>query len=132
MRDDGQGGAEPRSDFGLTWMADRLAAVGGTLALASPPGGTGYADPITGLFQKANQNADYILQGGVFTQIVITSTSPIKEFKQNSVTLGTVPDTLHPVPEPASWALMLLGFGGMGLVLRRGRRSGKPTLMQIA
>jgi hypothetical protein len=100
--------------------------------LASPPGGSGYADPITGLFQMANQNVDYILQGGTFTQIVITSTSPIKEFKQNSVTLGSVPDTLHPVPEPASWALMLLGFGGMGLVLRRGRRSGKPTLMQIA
>ena len=26
------------------------------------------------------------------------------------------------VPEPATWALMLLGFGGMGLMLRRGRR----------
>ena len=100
--------------------------------LASPPGGSGYADPITGLHQNANANNTYILQGGVFTQIVVTSTSPIKEFKQNSVTLGSVPDTLHPVPEPASWALMLLGFGGMGLVLRRGRRSGKPTLMQIA
>jgi choice-of-anchor C domain-containing protein len=26
------------------------------------------------------------------------------------------------VPEPASWAMMLLGFGGMGAVLRRQRR----------
>lgn len=26
------------------------------------------------------------------------------------------------VPEPASWALMLLGFGGLGAMLRRGRR----------
>ena len=39
VRDDGHGGAEPRRDSGLTWMADRLAAVGGTLALTSPPGG---------------------------------------------------------------------------------------------
>jgi hypothetical protein len=37
-----------------------------------------------------------------------------------------------PVPEPATWALMLLGFGGMGFSLRRGRRSRKTRLMQIA
>jgi hypothetical protein len=28
--------------------------------------------------------------------------------------------------------LMLLGFGGMGVALRRGRRRSKPTLMQMA
>ena len=27
------------------------------------------------------------------------------------------------LPEPASWALMLMGFGAMGLMLRRGRRT---------
>ena len=39
VRDDGHGGASPRPDSGLTWMADRLAAVGGSLHLSSPPGG---------------------------------------------------------------------------------------------
>lgn len=34
------------------------------------------------------------------------------------------------VPEPATWAMMLLGFGGMGVSLRRRRRS--ATAMQIA
>jgi hypothetical protein len=33
------------------------------------------------------------------------------------------------VPEPATWALMLLGFGGVGMVLRRRRR---PALAQLA
>jgi len=33
------------------------------------------------------------------------------------------------VPEPATWGLMLLGFGGMGMVLRRRR---KAVLAQIA
>jgi signal transduction histidine kinase len=39
VRDDGVGGATSRPDSGLTWMADRLAAVGGTLTVASPDGG---------------------------------------------------------------------------------------------
>jgi hypothetical protein len=35
-------------------------------------------------------------------------------------------DVSQPVPEPASWALMLLGFGGLGAVLRRSRRQLAP------
>ena len=92
-------------------------------------GGWNIASPAGGIFQAANANNTYVLQGDVFTQIMIYSTSPIKLFKQNSVTLGSVP---APVPEPATWAMMLLGFGGIGFALRRGRRRSKPTLMQIA
>jgi len=36
-----------------------------------------------------------------------------------------------PVPEPASWALMLVGFAGIGMALRRARRR-NPGLLQIA
>lgn len=31
------------------------------------------------------------------------------------------------VPEPASWALMLMGFGGLGAMLRRRRQAGAAT-----
>ena len=39
VTDDGMGGATARPDSGLTWMADRIAAVGGTLTVVSPAGG---------------------------------------------------------------------------------------------
>ena len=52
-----------------------------------------------------------------------------------SGTLGKTPGNISGngafavVPEPATWALMLLGFGGMGMAMRRRRR---PALAQVA
>ncbi|TQS23358.1 sensor histidine kinase [Microbispora hainanensis] len=39
VRDEGRGGADPGLGSGLTGLADRVAAVGGTVGLSSPPGG---------------------------------------------------------------------------------------------
>ena len=36
-----------------------------------------------------------------------------------------------PVPEPGTWAMLLLGFGGVGLMMRRRRRPA-PAFAQIA
>jgi len=38
VADDGAGGADPAAGSGLTGLADRVAALGGTLAVTSPPG----------------------------------------------------------------------------------------------
>ena len=92
-------------------------------------GGWMQASPTGGIGQAHDKNPTYLLQGDVFTEVLVYSTSPIKEFKQQSITLGRVP---VPLPEPGTWALMLLGFGGIGMALRRGRRRSKQTLMQIA
>jgi hypothetical protein len=53
-------------------------------------------------------------------------------YTANLATAGNIsgPVSIYPaVPEPATWALMLLGFGGIGLAMRRRRR---PALAQIA
>jgi hypothetical protein len=39
--------------------------------------------------------------------------------------------TLSAVPEPTSWALMLVGFGGMGAMMRANRRRMVPALVRI-
>jgi PEP-CTERM motif len=38
-------------------------------------------------------------------------------------TTGAFVGTLSAAPEPASWALMLLGFGGLGIALRSSRKA---------
>jgi len=43
---------------------------------------------------------------------------------------GTANGVPNAVPEPATWALMLLGFGGIGMAMRRGRRN--KAILQIA
>ena len=42
---------------------------------------------------------------------------------------GTLNIQAAPVPEPATWGLMLVGFAGIGMTLRRRRR---PVLAQLA
>jgi hypothetical protein len=43
---------------------------------------------------------------------------------KTSIPLILVPPDAIAVPEPATWALMLVGFGGMGAILRRRRQLG--------
>ena len=65
--------------------------------------------------------------GTVYTSGTLVSTTggAFQDFKQLRVVAAGA------VPEPATWAMMLLGFGAMGASLRRSRRrSGK--ILQIA
>jgi PEP-CTERM motif/Carbohydrate binding domain len=56
------------------------------------------------------------------------------EFRQDPNYWGlddvSVQGPLGAVPEPTTWAMMLLGFGGIGMAMRRRRR--QPVLAQIA
>ena len=64
--------------------------------------------------------------GTTYTSATFTSTGGgFADLKQLRVTLATA------VPEPATWAMILLGFGGIGVAMRR-RRSGRGALMQVA
>ncbi|HUQ68654.1 MAG TPA: PEPxxWA-CTERM sorting domain-containing protein [Planctomycetaceae bacterium] len=94
----------------------------------------GGAQTLLGSFEQAqNGLEDYIITGDngeVFDSIFIQATggSLINFEKQNSLTLATaVPPG---VPEPSTWAMMLLGFGGIGAAMRRRRRT--TALLQIA
>ncbi len=69
--------------------------------------------------------------GDVLTGISFSSQVGVLDFRQ--LRLGGVANPLiSPVPEPGTWAMMLFGFGGMGVALRRRRRLTGTQLMQLA
>jgi hypothetical protein len=76
-------------------------------------------------FVFTNPTQSFTYPGGAFTLTVDNFTvsgtdinTPITGFIQAAA-----------VPEPATWALMLVGFGGIGFAMRRRRR---PVLAQVA
>ncbi len=63
---------------------------------------------------------------GGFTFVATGATSTIRLAAVTDSNAGVFFDTVSVtggVPEPASWALMILGFGGVGAVLRSRRRA---------
>ncbi|NUS21266.1 MAG: PEP-CTERM sorting domain-containing protein, partial [Mesorhizobium sp.] len=48
----------------------------------------------------------------------------VSNFSLNGTNFGA------PVPEPATWAMMIIGFGGIGFAMRRQRKA--PQLPQAA
>jgi len=87
-----------------------------------------------GSYVGDGHNLNQLLSGANFTSFAIRTTAPIAffEIKQLSYDPVGIPPPVGSVPEPATWAMMLLGFGGIGMALRRSRRRGKQALMQIA
>lgn len=94
-----------------------LTAVGGGTSTfnVSKPTGSNVFDIIAGLPGESYTSASFSTTNGGFA-----------DFKQLRLVLATP----NAVPEPATWAMMLLGFGGIGVTMRRRRRN--ASLMQIA
>lgn len=58
-------------------------------------------------------------QGEIFSKLYFSTNNPISQIKQNDITLAPT----SAVPEPHSWAMMIAGFGLVGVSLRRSRRT---------
>ena len=68
--------------------------------------------------------------GGTIRYDGFDPTPGIFQFSAQGTTITSFSGTvLAAVPEPATWAMMLLGFGGIGMAMRRRRR---PALAQLA
>jgi hypothetical protein len=94
-------------------------------------GGPFTGGPEGGIIHFTGLSADSIFGGttaGAFSASAVKNTGA----EQGSVTLNTgeVSVPLSAVPEPASWALMIMGFLGLGTALRLGRARSYDTVSQ--
>jgi|SRR3954449_4353149 hypothetical protein len=106
------------------------------ITFTQPAGATGantFSSMITGVVTGDNA-------GGVFIDFDNTAhlyTSPsgnflvsLNDFDVSSGGIATqITGRITAVPEPATWGMMLVGFAGIGMTLRRRRR---PALAQLA
>jgi hypothetical protein len=85
-------------------------------------GGAVLGDPATGQFTLTFGSS----------QSSITLSDFVVRYQQvNSTSGSAIGRQTAPVPEPGTWAMMLLGFGAVGFSLRSARRQ-TPKLLQIA
>jgi hypothetical protein len=113
------GGAYPITFYGSG------GSVLGSLDLAAadilPPGysggifPTGVTSPLPGLFIGFTSAGNDIFGFSVGPSASINDSFAIDDVRWTSLRAL--------VPEPSTWAMLLLGFGGLGAVLRRGRRA---------
>lgn len=83
----------------------------------------------TQLVTGTNEAVNQVLPGlGTYRYFDFVSTAP-KGGENFLITNLTTTTAFHQggVPEPASWALMLVGFGGLGALLRRHRARGEAV-----
>ena len=84
--------------------------------------GLSYASGACGVFDTTGCDADSYDQGWVWsTNIKFKGTSP-----------SSVPGGSGAVPEPASWAMMIAGFGMIGGLTRKRYRAGKGAAIVAA
>lgn len=108
------------------------------LSIATNPDVSGGAFPVLtvlgsykvgqGFTASSSLNGSYISASSYFSNAHAPSTPGLLK---SSISGGFYYEPVAAVPEPGTWALMLLGFMGMGAAVRRSSRKSSSRIMQI-
>lgn len=122
--------------YGIFGPSNVLAGAPDRGGNSSPPGGADFG-LVTAAYTTAGDNGGvtanqpYINNSVTFDLGAFNgSLSDISNVRFQYGTAISGPSITGSVPEPATWAMMLMGFGGIGVTMRRRRKGGQ--LLQIA
>ena len=111
----GVGQYDVRYEIGSTWLPFALVMPGDVLTL--PAGVDGFEfDPLNALGEGMQTTGSFL-----FAATFASSGTVSTEIQE----IGVLPSS---VPEPAAWILLVLGFGGVGALVRRRRASGEEPV----
>lgn len=94
-----------------------------SLTFGYTPGAGDPAIHYVGLFQGSTYDLFYYASG------ITSGTYSLSTYFPNNPGWSHIDffDTSGPVPEPATWAMMMLGFAGIGFAMRRQRRAAEAA-----
>lgn len=99
-------------------------ALNGQIIVNNVDGTVGLINPATGIqtiIASGGQRGDFTGPDLTNGTLFLSSADQMYRLAVAGGAIGGGPPVQGGVPEPSSWALMLLGFGGLGAVLRRRR-----------
>jgi hypothetical protein len=99
--------------FGSGGFTDASSGTGDVFALNAGPG---FVLVPSGFITGSAIDSGATFSNATFASLGLTAGQYVYTSRGNTITLNIGPAS---VPEPASWAMMLIGFGGMGFTLRR-------------
>ncbi|RYE57534.1 MAG: PEP-CTERM sorting domain-containing protein, partial [Hyphomicrobiales bacterium] len=109
-------GSSAGFQYGSYYTFDLGTIVAGTVITITHDDGAAF-------FQGASQIGNTVTgptgQSTTTFTVGTTGNTILRYSRQNGTPSILVVDAVSPVPEPATWAMMMLGFGAMGAVIRR-------------
>lgn len=121
-------GGTPGSGINTYGCADQVSVESNTLQNIFTFGKDTYTLEIAGFFS-----------GGALTETFLTKEGKVEKkhyghgykytaFPNKAYVMGTVHMVTSAIPEPSTWAMLIVGFGGVGSMLRANRRRLVPVL----
>lgn len=109
------------SSFGYTYGADASFSSGTTFALNAALDGSAWAIAPVGYVSGSDINGTATWVGQSIASLRLKPGTYVYTAPNDTITLDI--EAIPGIPEPSSWSMMLLGFGLLGVAVRRTRRS---------